>query len=93
MLLADGSRVSYAKLLLAPGSEPRRLAVPGAGLDGVLYLRRVEDSDQIKAAFQAASRVVVIGGGWIGLETAAAAHAAEQVIDRLFAAFLNDSQD
>jgi 3-phenylpropionate/trans-cinnamate dioxygenase ferredoxin reductase component len=50
--------------------------VPGAGLDGVLYLRRVADSDQIKAAFQTASRVAVIGGGWIGLETAAAARAA-----------------
>jgi 3-phenylpropionate/trans-cinnamate dioxygenase ferredoxin reductase subunit len=42
----------------------------------VLYLRQVEDSDQIRAAFQTASRVVVIGGGWIGLETAAAARAA-----------------
>jgi 3-phenylpropionate/trans-cinnamate dioxygenase ferredoxin reductase subunit len=50
--------------------------VPGAGLDGVLYLRSVGDSDQIKAALQGASRVAVIGGGWIGLETAAAARAA-----------------
>jgi 3-phenylpropionate/trans-cinnamate dioxygenase ferredoxin reductase component len=74
--LADGSRIGYAKLLLATGSSPRRLSVPGAGLDGVLYLRRVGDSDQIKATFQAASRVAVIGGGWIGLETAAAARAA-----------------
>ena len=48
----------------------------GAGLDGVLYLRRVADSDQIKAAFKGASRVAVIGGGWIGLETASAARAA-----------------
>ena len=76
MSLADGSRVGYAKLLLATGSSPRRLSVPGAGLDGVLYLRSVGDSDQIKAALQGASRVAVIGGGWIGLETAAAARAA-----------------
>jgi 3-phenylpropionate/trans-cinnamate dioxygenase ferredoxin reductase component len=88
VLLADGSRVSYAKLLLATGSQPRRLAVPGAGLDGVLYLRQVEDSDQIKAAFQAASRVVVIGGGWIGLETAAAARAAGAGVTILEAADL-----
>jgi 3-phenylpropionate/trans-cinnamate dioxygenase ferredoxin reductase subunit len=74
--LADGSRVGYARLLLATGSTPRRLSVPGADADGVLYLRRVGDSDQIKAAFQAASRVAVVGGGWIGLETAAAARAA-----------------
>ena len=74
--LADGSRAGYAKLLLATGSSPRRLSVPGADADGVLYLRRVGDSDQIKAAFQAASRVAVVGGGWIGLETAAAARAA-----------------
>ena len=74
--LADGSRVGYARLLLATGSSPRRLPVPGADADRVLYLRRVADSDQIKAAFQAASRIVVIGAGWIGLETAAAARAA-----------------
>src|SRR6266487_4508548 len=74
--LADGSKTGYAKLLLATGSSPRRLPVPGADLDGVLYLRSVGDSDRIKAAFQAASRVVVIGAGWIGLETAAAARAA-----------------
>jgi 3-phenylpropionate/trans-cinnamate dioxygenase ferredoxin reductase subunit len=74
--LADGGRVGYAKLLLATGSSPRRLPVPGADLDGVLYLRRVEDSDRIKDAFRSAGRAVVIGAGWIGLETAAAARAA-----------------
>jgi 3-phenylpropionate/trans-cinnamate dioxygenase ferredoxin reductase component len=74
--LADGSRIGYVKLLLTTGSTPRRPSVPGAGLDGVLYLRNVGDSDRIKAAFQSSSRVVVIGAGWIGLETAAAARAA-----------------
>jgi 3-phenylpropionate/trans-cinnamate dioxygenase ferredoxin reductase component len=73
--LADGSRVGYSRLLLATGSSPRRLPVPGAGLDGVLHLRSASDSDRIKAAFQSVSKVVVIGGGWIGLETAAAARA------------------
>ena len=71
--LADGSRAGYAKLLLTTGSSPRRLPVPGAEADGVHYLRRAADSDQIKAALQTASRVAVIGAGWIGLETAAAA--------------------
>ena len=74
--LADGSRIGYAKLLLATGSSPRRPSVPGAGLDGVLYLRTVGDSDRIKAALQSSSRVAVVGAGWIGLETAAAARAA-----------------
>ena len=76
MTLADGGRIGYAKLLLTTGSSPRRLPVPGAGLDGVLYLRNVGDSDAIKAAFQSSSRVAVIGAGWIGLEAAAAARAA-----------------
>jgi 3-phenylpropionate/trans-cinnamate dioxygenase ferredoxin reductase subunit len=74
--LADGSRVGYGKLLLATGSSPRRLPVPGAGLPGVHYLRTVGDSDQIRQAFTGAERVVVIGAGWIGLEAAAAARTA-----------------
>jgi len=74
--LADGSTIGYAKLLLTTGSSPRRLQVPGADLDRVLYLRRVGDSDQIKKAFDGASRVAVIGAGWIGLEATAAARAA-----------------
>jgi 3-phenylpropionate/trans-cinnamate dioxygenase ferredoxin reductase subunit len=86
--LADNSRIGYAKLLLAAGSSPRRLPVPGAEFGGVLYLRRVADSDQIKAAFQTASRVAVIGAGWIGLETAAAARAAGLEVTILEAAEL-----
>ena len=76
VVLEDGSRFGYGKLLLTTGSSPRRLQVPGGNQQGVYYLRRVEDSDQIKAAFGASRRVVVIGAGWIGLETAAAARAA-----------------
>jgi 3-phenylpropionate/trans-cinnamate dioxygenase ferredoxin reductase component len=74
--LDDGSRIGYAKLLLATGSSPRQLPVPGADLGDVLYLRRVGDSDRIKTAFQNASRIAVIGAGWIGLECAAAARSA-----------------
>ena len=71
--LSDGESLAYGKLLLATGSRPRRLPVPGGDLDGVLFLRRLEDSDRIKEAFAGnRRRVVVIGAGWIGLETAAA---------------------
>ena len=73
---AAGERLSYDKLLLATGSKPRRLDLPGADLDGVYYLRNVEDSECIKIEFGRAKRVVIIGAGWIGLETAAAARAA-----------------
>jgi 3-phenylpropionate/trans-cinnamate dioxygenase ferredoxin reductase subunit len=86
--LDDGSRVGYAKLLVATGSSPRRLPLAGADAGGVLYLRRVGDSDQIRLAFQTASRVVVIGAGWIGLETAAAARAAGAEVTILEAAEL-----
>jgi 3-phenylpropionate/trans-cinnamate dioxygenase ferredoxin reductase subunit len=74
--LADGSRLGYAKLLLTTGSSPRPLPVPGADLDGVHYLRRLSDSDRIKKLLTSASRIAVIGAGWIGLETAAAARTA-----------------
>jgi 3-phenylpropionate/trans-cinnamate dioxygenase ferredoxin reductase component len=74
--LADGDRLGYGKLLLTTGSTPRKLPVPGADLDGVRYLRRVGDSDQLRAAFAGASRVAVIGAGWLGLETTAAARTA-----------------
>ena len=68
-----GESLAYGKLLLATGSRPRRLPVPGGELDGVLFLRRLEDGDRIKEAFAGdRRRVVVIGAGWIGLETAAA---------------------
>jgi 3-phenylpropionate/trans-cinnamate dioxygenase ferredoxin reductase component len=86
--LADGSHVDYAKLLLATGSSPRRLPVPGAALNGVLTLRNVGDSERIKAAFTEGARVAIIGGGWIGLETAAAARAAGATVTVLEAAEL-----
>jgi 3-phenylpropionate/trans-cinnamate dioxygenase ferredoxin reductase subunit len=88
LTLSDGSRVGYAKLLLTTGSSPRRLPVPGADLAGVQYLRRVADCDQLKATLETASRVAVIGAGWIGLETAAAARTAGAEVTVLEAADL-----
>src|SRR5215213_649259 len=81
VVLADGERRGYEQLLLATGAEPRRLEVDGADLHGVHLLRRLEDSDAIREAFAEVAaagqgRVVIVGGGWIGLETAAAARAA-----------------
>lgn len=74
--LHDGERLGYSRLLLATGARPRTLSVPGADLPGVHYLRTLDDSDRLKAAFSASPRVVVVGAGWIGLEGAAAARAA-----------------
>jgi 3-phenylpropionate/trans-cinnamate dioxygenase ferredoxin reductase subunit len=72
--LVDGQRVRYDKLLLATGAEPRRLSIPGAGLDGVHYLRDLADADAIAARLAKGSgKVVVIGAGWIGAEVAASA--------------------
>jgi 3-phenylpropionate/trans-cinnamate dioxygenase ferredoxin reductase subunit len=73
---ASGESLGYDKLLVATGSSPRRLEVPGADLAGVHYLRTVSNSDALQEAFAAAQRVAIIGAGWIGLETAAAARAA-----------------
>ncbi|WP_433227213.1 NAD(P)/FAD-dependent oxidoreductase [Microtetraspora malaysiensis] len=74
--LATGQRQPYDKLLLATGATPRPLPVEGADLEGVHYLRTLADSQALRAAFAHQGNVVVIGGGWIGLETAAAARQA-----------------
>jgi 3-phenylpropionate/trans-cinnamate dioxygenase ferredoxin reductase component len=72
--LSTGEELPYAKLLLATGSSARRIPVPGADLDGVHYLRTVADAERLRAGLDTGGRrVVVVGGGWIGLEVAAAA--------------------
>jgi 3-phenylpropionate/trans-cinnamate dioxygenase ferredoxin reductase component len=71
--IAGGARLGYSKLLLATGASPRRLNLPGADLGGVHYLRRLEDSERLREAIRGGARVVIVGAGWIGLETAAAA--------------------
>ena len=73
LVLDDGERLRYDRLLLSTGAEPRRLAIPGAELDGVLYLRTVGDSDALRARLDRGGSVVVIGAGWIGAEVAASA--------------------
>jgi len=76
LLLSDGSSVGYDQLLLATGSSPRRLRVPGADLDGVLYLRTAGESERLRSALAGGGRVVIAGAGWIGLEVTAAAREA-----------------
>jgi 3-phenylpropionate/trans-cinnamate dioxygenase ferredoxin reductase component len=73
LTLDDGERLRYDRLLLATGAEPRRLSIPGAELDGVFYLRSVEDSDALRARLDRGGSVVVVGAGWIGAEVAASA--------------------
>ena len=65
--------LAYDALLLATGSRPRKLTVPGADLAGVHYLRTIADVDRIRAAARRAGALVIIGGGYIGLEVAATA--------------------
>src|SRR5438034_8215484 len=71
--LASGASLSYDSLVLAVGARNRSLPVDGAELDGVLYLRTLDESREVKARLQHARDVVVIGGGFIGLELAAVA--------------------
>jgi 3-phenylpropionate/trans-cinnamate dioxygenase ferredoxin reductase component len=69
--LADGENLTYDRLLLCLGAESRRLTCPGAALPGVHYLRGLADVPPIQAGFKPRARIVIIGGGYIGLETAA----------------------
>jgi 3-phenylpropionate/trans-cinnamate dioxygenase ferredoxin reductase subunit len=69
--LDTGADLSYDVLVLATGSRARQLAVPGAALGNIHYLRTLADSDAIRALAQPGRRAVVVGGGYIGLEVAA----------------------
>ncbi|MGQ0847166.1 MAG: NAD(P)/FAD-dependent oxidoreductase [Sporichthyaceae bacterium] len=69
--MTDGSRQHYDKLLLATGSVVRR--IPNTDHDGVFYMRKLEDFERLREVLARGGRVVVLGGGWVGLEVAAAA--------------------
>lgn len=71
LILKDGRSIGYDRLLLATGARPRRLNCPGKDLMGVHYLRTIDDCLRIQRLVDKEKRVVVIGGGWIGLEVAA----------------------
>ena len=72
----SGEAVSYDRLLLATGSRVRELPTPGAELGGIFYLRTMDDVLRIRPYFESGKRLVVVGGGYIGLEVAAVARAA-----------------
>ncbi len=96
VVLADGATVSYDTLILATGSTARKLAVPGAELANVLELRTLADGRKLRAAIRPGTRLVVVGGGYVGLEVAASARAlgAEIVVvereDRVLARVASD---
>jgi len=71
LALSDGSTVAYDKLLIATGTRVRKLDLPGAELDGIFYLRAIADTLAIQERMKPGTKVVIVGGGYIGLEVAA----------------------
>jgi 3-phenylpropionate/trans-cinnamate dioxygenase ferredoxin reductase subunit len=88
---ANGRELPFDRLALTVGAGPRRLDVPGADLDGICHLRDRDDAVDLRTRLQAASNVVIVGGGFIGLEVASAVRAlggsvtVVEVADRLMA--------
>jgi 3-phenylpropionate/trans-cinnamate dioxygenase ferredoxin reductase subunit len=73
VVLEGGESLAYTDLVIATGSRPRRLDLPGSDLGNVFYLRTLEDADAIGKELVAGRRLVVVGGGYIGLEIASTA--------------------
>lgn len=71
--LANGATIAYDYLALTVGSRPRRLELPGSDLDNIHYIRDLDQALALRKRFRGARRLVVVGGGYIGLEVAAAA--------------------
>lgn len=70
---SEGDVVEWSRLLIATGSRPRVLNIPGSDLDGIYYMRTIADVDKIKTAMQTAKNMVIVGAGYIGLEVASVA--------------------
>jgi 3-phenylpropionate/trans-cinnamate dioxygenase ferredoxin reductase subunit len=68
-----GEAISYDKLMIATGSRPRKLNIEGSDLEGIHYLRTIADVDGIAKAMKTAKNLVIVGGGYIGLEVASVA--------------------
>ena len=69
-LTSTGREIGFASLALATGANPRRLPLPGTGLEGIHYLRSVDDATKLAHGLEKSANLVVIGGGFIGLEVA-----------------------
>ena len=80
VILDNGDRLPFDRLLITTGARPRTLEVPGADLPGVRSLRTLADADAIRAAALEAERIVVIGAGWIGNEVAASLRALDRPV-------------
>ncbi|SDT57266.1 NAD(P)/FAD-dependent oxidoreductase [Bradyrhizobium canariense] len=79
--LQGGDPFAFDQLLIATGSRARQLTVPGHARDGIVYLRTLDDAVNLKPRLEAANEIVIIGGGFIGLEVAAtAAKAGKKVV-------------
>ncbi|HEU4513710.1 MAG TPA: FAD-dependent oxidoreductase [Nocardioidaceae bacterium] len=76
LVAAAGEDLAYDRLLLATGASPRRLALADESGAPVAYLRTIEDSQHLRQRLAPGLRVVIVGGGWIGLEVASAARTA-----------------
>ena len=96
----DGASLAFTDLVIATGSRPRRLDAPGADLGNVFYLRTLADADAIGKALVPGRRLVVVGGGYIGLEIASTAkglglevcvlEAADRILGRVTAPEMSD---
>ena len=99
-VLEDGGSIEFTDLVIATGSRPRRLDVPGADLGNVFYLRTLQDVDAIRAELAPGRRLAVVGGGYIGLEVASTAkglglevcviEAADRLLGRVTAPEMSD---
>ena len=100
VVLEDGESLAFTDLVMATGSRPRRLHAPGANLGNIFYLRSLEDADAISSALAEGRRLVVVGGGYIGLEIASTAkglglevcviEAADRILARVTAPEMSD---
>ncbi len=98
--LGGGETLAYDTLMFATGSRVRRLTVPGSDLPGIFYVRGMDDVKALQPSFQPGRRLVVVGGGYIGLEVAAVAvkhglvvtvvEAMERCLQRVTSAFMSD---
>lgn len=86
VILSNGRVLAYDRLVLATGGTPRRITLPGSDLAGIHYLRTIEDSAAIGAELSSSAHILVVGGGWIGLEVAATARKAGAAVTLIEAA-------
>ncbi|HEY8334263.1 MAG TPA: FAD-dependent oxidoreductase [Tardiphaga sp.] len=84
--LQSGEQLGYDTLLIATGSRARKLAIPGHDRDGISYLRTLDDAVELKQRLETAKSVVIVGGGFIGLEVAATAAKAGKTVTLIEAA-------